>query len=110
MKVREYETVIVADPELSEEQIEELFTKFGNIIARHEGILKEVEKWGVRDLAFKVNHKRKGYYAILHYYGGSELVNEIERNIKIDDRIIRFLTIKVSKKDIDRSQVETQAA
>lgn len=110
MKLREYETVIVAAPELSEEQIEDLLTKFKNIITRNEGVMKEVEKWGLRDLAFKVNHKKKGYYAILHYYGGPELVSEIERNIKIDDRIIRFLTIKVSKKDIDRSQVEAQAA
>jgi len=110
MKLREYETVIVADPELSEEQIEDLVTKFKNIIDRNKGIMKEVEKWGLRDLAFKVNHKRKGYYLILHYYGGAKLVTEIERNIKIDDRIIRFLTIKISKKDIDRSQLEAQAA
>jgi small subunit ribosomal protein S6 len=108
MKLREYETVIVADPDLSEEQLEDLITKFKNIIIRDNGLIKEVEKWGLKELAFKVKHKKKGYYFVFHYYGGPDIVEEVERNIKIDDRIIRFLTFKVSKKEFNREDIEAQ--
>ncbi len=108
MKLREYETVIVADPDLSEEQLADLIEKFQNIIVRDKGIVKEVEKWGLKDLAFKVKHKNRGYYFILHYYGGPDIVEEVERNIRIDDRIIRFLSFKVSKDEFDRKEIEEQ--
>jgi len=110
MKLREYETVIVLDPELSEAEIEKVLSKFEEIIKKHNGIIKEIEKWGIKTLAFKVKHKRKGYYAVFHYYGRPETIEEVERNIKIDDRIIRFLSFKTSKKEIDSSQIEVKAA
>ncbi|MDL1965883.1 MAG: 30S ribosomal protein S6 [Candidatus Desulfofervidus auxilii] len=96
MGLQEYETVIIVDPNLSEDQKEEVFAKMENIIKQHNGILKEIEKWGLRDLAFKVNHEQKGYYALLRYYGKSDIVEKLERNIRMNDKIIRFLTIKVS--------------
>jgi len=98
MGLQEYETVIVVDTDLSEEQKEEVFTKMENIIKQYGGVLKEIEKWGIRNLAFKVNHKQKGYYALLHYYGKSDIVEKLERSIRMNDKIIRFLTIKVSPK------------
>jgi len=98
MGLQEYETVIVVDPDLSEEQKEEVFAKMENIIKQYSGILKEIEKWGLRNLAFKANHKQKGYYALLRYYGKSDIVEKLERNIRMNDKIIRFLTIKVSPK------------
>ena len=109
MKLQQYETVIVVDPDLSEEQKEEVFAKMGNIIKQYGGILKEIEKWGIRNLAFNVNHKQKGYYALLRYYGKSDIVEKLERNIKMNDKIIRFLTIKVSPKASPVSTMEAQA-
>jgi len=109
MRVQEYETVIVVDPDLSEEQKEEVFAKMGNIIKQYGGILKEIEKWGIRNLAFNVNHKQKGYYALLRYYGKSDIVEKLERDIRINDKIIRFLTIKVSPKVSPGSTEEPRA-
>ncbi|AMM41185.1 Ribosomal protein S6 [Candidatus Desulfofervidus auxilii] len=109
MGLQEYQTVIIVDPDLSEEQIEEVFSKMETTIKQHDGILKEIEKWGLRDLAYKINHKQKGYYALLHYYGKSDIVEKLERNIKMNDKIIRFLTIKVSPKASPVSTMEAQA-
>jgi small subunit ribosomal protein S6 len=72
-----------------------VFAKLENIIKSHNGILKEIEKWGIKSLAFKVSRKERGYYAVLRYYGKVDIIGEMERNIKIDNRIIRFITIKV---------------
>lgn len=96
--MRRYETVIIADPELSEAQLKDLFEKFKNLITRFHGNLIKIENWGLKNMAFEVNHKRSGHYVIFEYCGNPDIVEKIEHNIKIDDRIIRFLTIKTSDK------------
>ncbi len=98
MIMRKYETVIVADSELSEAQLQDLFEKFKNIIVSSQGQLITIENWGLKNMAFEVHHKRSGYYVILQYCGGSDIVRQIEHSIKMDDRIIRFLTIKLANK------------
>ncbi len=96
--MRKYETVIVANPELSEAQLQDLFEKFKNIIARSQGHLINIENWGLKNMAFEVHHKKSGYYVIVQYCGGSDIVRQIEHSIKMDDRVIRFLTIKLANK------------
>jgi small subunit ribosomal protein S6 len=94
MRVRRYETVFVLRPDLDETEMKEVVQKLENVIAREEGTLVKKEHWGIRKLAYTVNHCSKGYYLLFDYVGPTQLIGELERHMKISENVIKFLTIK----------------
>ncbi len=96
--MRRYESVWVVNGDLPDEEVKATIDKFTRILSGTEGILVGVEEWGRRKLAYKVQGTGRGYYVLVDYAGTPATVKELERNYRIDDRIIRSTTIKKSDK------------
>ena len=94
--MRRYETVYILRPDLGEAQIKETAKRFEAIIASGGGELIERDEWGVRELTYNIKRERRGYYIRLDYVAPSPVVNEVERNLKLADDVLRYLSVLVS--------------
>ena len=90
-----YESVIIGRQDLTPGQFETLLEKFITVIQSFKGEIKKRESWGIRNLAYKINKNRKGHYMLLNIDGPPEAIQEYERLMRLDEDIIRFLTIKI---------------
>ncbi len=91
--MKRYETVFIADPDITEDLRVQLFEKVKTLNTAEGGVLLEFDDWGNKKLAYEIRKKTRGYYVKLDYCGEGTLVKEMERSFKIDERILRFLTI-----------------
>ena len=108
--MRRYESVWVMNGDLPDEDVKATIDKFTRILAGQEGILVSVEEWGRRKLAYKVQGTSRGFYVLVDYAGTPATVKELERNYRIDDRIIRSHTAKKSDKvNLEALQAEIAA-
>jgi len=96
--MRRYETVWVVNGDLPDEEVKATIDKFTRIITGQGGVLVGVEEWGRRKLAYKIGNTLRGSYVMADFAGLPAVVKELERNYRIDDRVIRYLTIKKSDK------------
>ena len=94
-----YESVIIGRQDLTPGQFETLLEKFIEVIQSFKGEIKKRENWGIRNLAYKINKNRKGHYMLLNIDGPPEAIKEYERLMRLDEDIIRFLTIKIKSID-----------
>lgn len=92
--MRHYETVFIISPELTEEDTQAVVDKFTGILADAGAVLVKVDVWGRRRLAYVVKKFNKGFYVLLDYGATPEAIAELERNFKIDEQVIRYLTVK----------------
>ncbi len=96
--MRRYETIYIVDPDLSEDGRKQRLEKNKDLIKQMGGVLIEVDDWGNKRLAYEIKKKFRGHYIRLDYCGGGELVNEMERHYRIDDKYIKFMTIVLEEK------------
>ena len=94
-----YESVIIGRQDLTPGQFDTLLEKFIAVIQSLKGEIKKRENWGIRNLAYKINKNRKGHYTLLNIDGPPEAIQEYERLMRLDEDIIRFLTIKIKSID-----------
>ena len=94
-----YESVIIGRQDLTPGQFETLLEKFIAVIQSFKGEIRKRENWGIRNLAYKINKNRKGHYMLLNIDGPPEAIQEYERLMRLDEDIIRFLTIKIKSID-----------
>jgi small subunit ribosomal protein S6 len=94
-----YESVIIGRQDLTPNQFEELIDEFIKIIESFKGVIKKRENWGLRNLAYKINKNRKGHYVLLNIDSSSDAIVEYERLMRLNEDIIRFLTIRISSVD-----------
>ena len=94
-----YESVIIGRQDLTPNQFEELTDEFIKIIESFKGLIKKRENWGLRNLAYKINKNRKGHYVLLNIDSTSDAIIEYERLMRLNEDIIRFLTIRISSVD-----------
>ena len=94
-----YESVIIGRQDLTPVQFETILEKFVAVIQSFKGDIKKRENWGIRNLAYKINKNRKGHYMLLNIDGPPEAIKEYERLMRLDEDIIRFLTIKIKSID-----------
>lgn len=109
--MKRYETVYIANPNLDDEALKEVVGKFSDMIKKNEGSLVKVDEWGKRKLAYEVKRFDKGYYVLLDFCGLPEMVTELERNLKLDDRVMKYLTVKIDD-EVDPAKLvvdDTQA-
>lgn len=93
--MRKMETLVLFSPELTAEQRELLLTTLTSVIERESGKILEVDQWGMRDLAYPVRKQMRGYYVRFEYLAPTTLVKELERIIRIQENIFKFLTIRL---------------
>jgi small subunit ribosomal protein S6 len=94
---RTYEILFIADPNLSEPDVEALTTHVQGYVEKENGRIIKVEPWGKKRLAYTVGRHREGYYVLIVAEGGSALIKEVERRLRVADGIIRFLTVRVDE-------------
>lgn len=91
--MKRYETIVILDPDLSEDQRQPVFDRIGEIIPQQGGQLVNVEDWGSRKLAYQIKKKPRGYYTLIDFCGAGPLVSEMERFLRIDDRVMKYMTV-----------------
>ena len=94
-----YESVVIARPELTETQIDKLMDDLSDMIIKDDGKVVKKEQWGLRSFAYKINKNKKGHYFMLNLDSAPTIIFEYERQMRINEDIIRFLTIKIDKID-----------
>ena len=92
--MRRYDLIFIVHPELSEEEVKAVTDRYLQIITAQEGTIIKTEDWGKRRLAYDINKQSKGNYILVDFYGPGTIIREVERNLKIDDKILKFLTVK----------------
>lgn len=92
--MKRYEVVAIVKTELVEEDLNAIIERASNIITERNGVIAKVEKWGKRRLAYEIQKQKDGFYFFIDYAGNGAIVDEMERNFKIDDRVLKFMTIQ----------------
>lgn len=100
MLIHEYETVVILRPDLDDADTRENIVKLEDIISTNNGTMLLKDEWGKRKLAYPIAKHLKGHYILFNFLGYAEAIDEIERRIRINDKIIRFMTIKIEN-DVD---------
>ena len=95
--MNQYETVFIITPVLSEPQVKEAVKKFRSIITENGGELIHEEDWGMKKLAYPIQKKSSGFYALFEFKSDPAFVNKLETEYRRDERIIRFITVKLEK-------------
>ena len=94
-----YENTIVAKQDLAEKEIKVLREKYNELINNSSGKVIKIEEWGLLNLAYRIKNYKKGFYIHYKFEGNKKTLNEIEKKIKIDGSVIRYLTVKYKKLD-----------
>ncbi len=98
--MRRYEAVIIIEPEVADDEVKALSEKYGDLIKSHEGEVIKIEDWGIKKLAYLVRKKDKGRYLLFDFVSGPTLISELERQFKITENIMKYLTVKLDE-DVD---------
>ena len=98
--MNKYELVYIIDTAVEEEARKGLVEKFNNLITNNGGEIEKVEEWGKRRLAYAIDYKTEGYYVLVNFSAGSELPLELERNLKINESIIRYQTVRILERKV----------
>ena len=96
-----YEHTIIARQDISPAQLKQVEDKYTKIINNNEGNLLKTEKWGLMNLSYLIKKNKKGNYLHFKIEGNSKIINELEKNEKIDLNLLRYLTVRVKKFDLD---------
>lgn len=92
-----YETVFIMNPVLSEEQIKETVKKFEDFLVSGGAKMISKEDWGLKKLAYPIQHKKSGFYHLFEFQAPGEAIGPYELEFRRDERIMRFLTVKLDK-------------
>ncbi len=95
-----YENTLVAKQDLAEKELKNIKEKYNEIINKASGKVVKIEEWGLLNLASRIKNYKKGFYIHFKFEGNKNTLNEIEKKIKVDGSIIRYLTVKYKKLDI----------
>jgi len=107
--MRRYETIFIVDSDISEEERTPLFEKITELMPQQNGLLVELNEWGTKKLAYEIRKRIRGYYVRLDYCGTGALVDEIERLFKIDERILKYMTILLEK-NVELEKIKEEIA
>jgi small subunit ribosomal protein S6 len=95
--VRRYETIFILRPDLGDSAQKDAIRRFEGIVGATGGDLVETEEWGFRELAYRIKGERRGFYVRLDYGGNGATMNEVERNLKLSDGVLRYLSVLIDE-------------
>mgnify|MGYP001820539412 CR=1 FL=1 len=101
---REYETIYILRPDVDDATAEKIVDRAKDVISRLDGTLTKLDNWGRRKLAYPIRKNNRGLFVYLKYVGFSDLVAELERNLRLLDEVVRFQTVLIAE-DIDPAMV-----
>jgi small subunit ribosomal protein S6 len=94
--MRYYETLYLINPNLADEDYRGVISKFNDLVEKNNGVITSVDEWGKKALAYNVKKFHSGYYVLLQYCGEPDVTQQLQRNFRLDDRILKFQTVKLS--------------
>lgn len=92
-----YETVFILNPVLSDDQIKEAVEKYETFITSRGGEIVAKEDWGLKKFAYPIQNKKSGFYHLFEYTVSGEAINPLEVEFRRDERVMRYLTVKLDK-------------
>lgn len=101
MEPKHYESVVIFNAALEDEQIENNISRIQDTIKNNGGTIAELDRWGRKRLAYPIQKSKTGYYLILRYAAPTSLIAVLERSFRLDETIIRYLTIVLNKKALE---------
>ena len=96
-----YEHTIIAKQDVSPSQLKQIIEKYSKIVEKSEGSIVKTENWGLLNLSYIINKNKKGNYIHFKIKGQSKIISELEKNEKIDKNLLKYITIKVKKFDLE---------
>ena len=105
--MRQYETLFIVNPDSSEEDLKAVATKIKGVVSGMNGIVTSYDEQGKKKLAYSVKKQNKGYYVLMDYVGSADIVSELERNMRLDDRVLKYLTVKLADQ-VDPESIEPE--
>lgn len=99
--MNQYETVFILNPVLSDDQVKEAVKKFENFLTERGAKMVSKEDWGLKKLAYPIENKKSGFYQLFEFTALGELINDFEVEFRRDERVMRYLTVKLDKYAIE---------
>ncbi len=93
--MQRYETVYILKPDLNADSLTEINTKISDTIKKLKGTVVNISEWGRRKLAYEIKRFDKGHYVLIDFQGLPGIAKELERGLRLDDRVLKYLTVKV---------------
>ena len=101
-----YEHTFITKQDLSDSQAKKLLSKYEDIIKANSGKILKIEEWGLKNLSHKIKNNKKGFYFHIKFDGDGKTIEELEKMENIDETLIRYLTVKVKKHDLEKNYFE----
>ncbi|MCL6229520.1 30S ribosomal protein S6 [Bartonella bilalgolemii] len=98
-----YEHIFLARQDIAPQQIDELLETYKGVIEAHGGKVGRIENWGLRSLAYRIRKNRKAYYVLINIDAPAQAITELERQMRINEDILRYMTIRVEKHEKEQS-------
>jgi small subunit ribosomal protein S6 len=96
--MRKYETLIIFDPEIEEKEIEEKIDVFKDKVEK-DGKILSIDKWGIRELAYPIDNKKRGYYVLIEFLFNKDLIFELNRDFNLSKEIMRHCIVRKEGED-----------
>ena len=105
-----YELTYIISPVLEDDQYQEVIGKFTKVVEDNNGEIDEVDEWGIRKFEYEMDGKSSGYYVNTFFHAPGDLIAKLERELRIDDNILRFLTLKYDAKMLRHRELQKNNA
>ena len=102
--MRKYECFVIIDADLPDDAIAGVDEKIKNVVAGNGGAVLDYAPWGKKKLAYPVKKRTRGHYVLMEFAGASGLVAELERNMRLDERILKFITVMIQDRYDPRAE------
>jgi len=96
--MRVYEELFIVRPNVTDEEIDPFIEQLSQVVTSRGGTVDKSEKWGVRKLAYRVEKLNEGYYVLLQFSAGPDVVKEMERRLRVADLVMKFITVRIDEK------------
>lgn len=94
--MRKYETIFILQPDLGEDEIKTVTAKVQDVISSYKGECYRLDDWGVRKLSYAIRKFARGRYYYLRFDGGPELIAELERRLRLDEKVLRYQSVNIT--------------
>lgn len=95
-----YENIVIFDPSLNEESLEQGISSISNLILQNGGEILKIDRWGLKRLAYELNKRKQGIYILFLFKAPSEFIKRLEDYYRLQDSVVKFMIVKLSKKEL----------
>ncbi|MFQ5456127.1 MAG: 30S ribosomal protein S6 [Nitrospirota bacterium] len=110
IKLNYYESIVITSQSIGEEELNKIINRTKDTIKKEGGEFIKVENWGKRKMAYELNKEKKGNYLSLHFKSEGKVISKLEKGLRIDDKILKYMIIKVDEKQYKKKEDIPEAA